>query len=540
MTGSRFFGLLVVSALVSLVIGAVHSLPALAAESLRVSPTKGAIGDEIDIIGSRYDPGDRVYVHFSSRKASEGDDINELVVWEEVGKAIAGEQGTTDEGDIETSFKVPSELNDGDETKVVHAGEYFIYTTYSKEGKIQAIHEFTVTGITLVYPERSPVGTKVLVKGVGFHRDERIEVFYNDDEIVIASGDNKTNDEGDFALSVVIPPSTAGTHTIAVEIDKDEATDEFTVEPKISVSATSVLVGDRVTVTGTGFGDKAQVVITFMDKTLEVVLADDEGSFAINFDAPSVGPGTYDVEARDEHGNSAKAEFTITTDLSIAPVTSPASPGHAGMEMTISGTGFTPNVAVTIIYTTSPVVVAITKSNAVGSFSATFRVPKSEPGEHTITASDGTRTLGVNFFMESTPPTMPLLLLPAIEANPQQPVRFDWEDVADPSGVTYTLQIARDENFTDIVLEKAGLTQSEYTLTQEEELESTKKDELYYWQVMAVDGASNSSGWASSRSFFVGPVFTLPDWVKYFLGALGGLVLFLIGLLLVRRRRKLT
>jgi len=540
MTGSRFFGLLVVSALVSLVIGAVHSLPALAAESLRVSPTKGAIGDEIDIIGSRYDPGDRVYVHFSSRKASEGDDINELVVWEEVGKAIAGEQGTTDEGDIETSFKVPSELNDGDETKVVHAGEYFIYTTYSKEGKIQAIHEFTVTGITLVYPERSPVGTKVLVKGVGFHRDERIEVFYNDDEIVIASGDNKTNDEGDFALSVVIPPSTAGTHTIAVEIDKDEATDEFTVEPKISVSDTSVLVGDRVTVTGTGFGDKAQVVITFMDKTLEVVLADDEGSFAINFDAPSVGPGTYDVEARDEHGNSAKAEFTITTDLSIAPVTSPASPGHAGMEVTINGTGFTPNTEVTIIYTTSPVVVAITKSNAVGSFSATFRVPKSESGKHTITASDGIRTLGVNFFMESTAPTMPVLLLPTTEANPQQPVRFDWEDVADPSGVTYTLQIARDENFTDIVLEKAGLTQSEYTLTQEEELESTKKDELYYWQVMAVDGASNSSGWASSRSFFVGPVFTLPDWVKYFLGALGGLVLFLIGLLLVRRRRKLT
>jgi len=300
------------------------------------------------------------------------------------------------------------------------------------------------------------------------------------------------------------------------------------------------MVGDRVTVTGTGFGDEVQVVITFVDKTLAVVVADDEGSFAINFDVPSVGPGTYDVEARDEHGNSAKAEFTITTDLSISPVTSPASPGHAGMEVTISGTGFTPTVTLTIIYTTAPVVVAITKSDAVGSFSATFRVPKSEAGEHIITASDGTRTLGVTFFMESTPPTMPVLLLPAMEAKPQQPVRFDWEDVADPSGVTYTLQIARDENFTDIALEKAGLAQSEYTLTQEEELESTKKDESYYWRVMAVDGTSNSSGWASSRSFSVGFVFALPDWAKYFLGALGGLVLFLIGLLLVRRRREPT
>jgi len=540
MTGSRFFGLLVISALVSLVIGAVHSLPALAAESLHISPTKGAIGDEINVSGSKYDPGDRVYVHFSSRKASEGDDINELVVWEEVGKVIAGEQGTTDEGDIETSFKVPGELNDGDETKAVHAGEYFIYTTYSKEGKIQAIHEFTVTGITLVYPERSPVGTKVLIKGVGFHRDERIEVFYNDDEIVIANGDNKTNDEGDFALSVVVPPSAAGNHTVTIEIDQDEATAEFTVEPKISVSDTSVMVGDKATVTGTGFGDETQVVITFLDKILEVVLADDEGNFAINFDVPSVGPGTYDIKAKDEHDNSAKAEFAITTDLIINPATSPASPGHSGMEVTISGTGFTPNAEVTIIYTTSPVVVAITKSSAVGSFSASFKVPNSEFGEHTITASDGIRTVGTNFFMESTPPFPPLLLLPGMEAKPQQPVRFDWEDVYDPSGVNYALQIARDENFSDIVLKKAGLTQSEYTLTQEEELASTQNDECYYWQVMAIDGASNSSDWASFRSFSVGPVFTLPDWVKYSLGILGGLVLFLIVLLIVRKRRKLA
>jgi len=375
-----------------------------------------------------------------------------------------------------------------------------------------------VTGITLVYPERSPVGTKVLIKGVGFHRDERIEVFYNDDEIVIANGDNKTNDEGDFALSVVVPPSAAGNHTVTVEIDQDEATAEFTVEPKISVSATSVMVGDRATVTGTGFGD----------------------SFAINFDVPSVGSGTYDIKAKDEHDNSAKAEFAITTDLSINPTTSPSSPGHSGMEVTINGTGFTPNAEVTIIYTTSPVVVAITKSDAVGSFSASFKVPNSEFGEHTITASDGVRTVGTNFFMESTPPFPPLLLLPGMEAKPQQPVRFDWEDVYDPSGVNYTLQIARDENFSDIVLEKAGLVQSEYTLTQEEELDSTQGDEHYYWRAMAIDGASNSSDWASFRSFSVGPIFTLPDWFKYSLGLLGGLVLFLIVLLIVRGRRKLA
>jgi len=210
------------------------------------------------------------------------------------------------------------------------------------------------------------------------------------------------------------------------------------------------------------------------------------------------------------------------------------------MEVTISGTGFTPNATITIIYTTSPVVATITKSDAVGSFSATFIIPKSEAGEHTITADDGIRTLGVPFFMESIPPAMPALVLPAMEATIQQPVRFDWEDVDDPSGVIYTLQIARDENFTDIVLETAGLTQSEYTLTGQEEPELIQKEEHCWWRVRAIDHASNIGGWSAARSFAVGITFALPDWAKYLLGVLGGLLLFFIGLVLVRRRGKAT
>jgi len=540
MTSSRFFRLLVMSALVSLVMGAIHSLPALAAESLRVSPTKGAIGAEIDVSGSGYDPGDRVYIHFSSRKASEGDDIDELVVWEEVRRTTAGEQGTTDEGDIDTSFRVPSELNDGDETDEVRAGKYFVYTTYSSRGKIQAVDEFRVTGITMVYPARCTVGAEVVIKGVGFNINEDIEVFYDGDEVEITSGDSETDKKGDFTLTLIVPPSTMGTQNITVEIDKEKSGAEITVEPGVSVDITSGIVGDRVTVTGTGFGKEVGVLVTFGGKEVGTAATDDEGSFAINFDIPSVGPGTYDVEAKDENDNSARTEFTSTTDISISPATSVDSPGNVGMEVTISGTGFRPKTTVTITYATSPVVVAVTESKANGSFSATFKVPKSEAGEHTITASDGTRTLGITFFMESTPPTMPVLLLPAMEAKPQQPVRFDWGDVTDPSGVVYTLQIARDKNFTYIVLEKEGLSQSEYTMTGEEQLESTKKEEPYWWRVSAIDLASNKSGWSVARSFIVGSVITIPDWTKYLLGVLGGLLLFLLGFLLVRRRGKAT
>jgi hypothetical protein len=254
---------------------------------------------------------------------------------------------------------------------------------------------------------------------------------------------------------------------------------------------------------------------------------DDKGSFAINFDVPSVGPGTYDVEAKDENGNSARTEFTSTTDISISPATSVDSPGNVGMEVTISGTGFRPKTIVTITYTPPPVVVAITESKPDGSFSTTFRIPESETGQHAVTASDGTNTLQVPFFMESTPPAMPVLLLPAMEAKPQQPVKFDWEDVTDPSGVTFVLQVARDKGFADMVIKKRGLAESQYTMSQTEDemLESTKKAANYWWRVKAVDGVGNESRWTSVRSFNIGFVAGMADWLKYLLIGLGALVL---------------
>jgi len=537
MRTNKFLRVLAIATIVCLLVIAISTAATLASESLRVSPIKGAIGDEINVRGSGYDPGDSVYIYFSSRKASEGYEIDELGIWEGVRRTTAGESGTTDEGDIETSFKVPSELNDGDEAEAVGAGGYFIYTTETKEGKILAIDEFTVTGITLVYPSQSIVETKVVVRGVGFGGNDPIVVFYDGDEIEIASGDNKTDKKGSFALTILIPPSPAGAHVITIEIDKDEDEAMFVVEPGIQISATSGMVGERVTVTGTGFSENGEVSIAFGGKEVQIAATNENGSFAINFDVPSVGPGTYDIEAKDDDGNSAKEEFTLTTGLNISPVTSEASPGHVGMEVSITGTGFMPNHEITIIYATSPVVVAITKTKADGSFSATFKIPKSEAGEHIITASDGTRTLGVTFFVESEAPAIPQLLLPAMDTKPERPITFDWKDVTDPSGVTYTLQVARDEGFDDMVIEKQGLDESQYTMSQieDEMLGSTKKAANYWWRVKAVDGAGNESRWSSVRSFNIGFMPVMADWLKYLLIGLGGLVVLVIVFFVGRR-----
>ena len=78
--------------------------------------------------------------------------------------------------------------------------------------------------------------------------------------------------------------------------------------------------------------------------------------------------------------------------------------------------------------------------------------------------------------------------------------------------MTYTLQVATDNSFSTIILEKNGLTQSQYTLSREEGLQQTDIDTPYYWRVQATDGAFNESGWATPLTFYVQ---FLPLWALF-------------------------
>ncbi len=99
--------------------------------------------------------------------------------------------------------------------------------------------------------------------------------------------------------------------------------------------------------------------------------------------------------------------------------------------------------------------------------------------------------------------------------------------LADPSGVSYTLQVATDANFTNIVLEEAGLPQSEYAMSEGEKLASTKATAPYYWRVRAVDGASNEGDWSPSGLFSVGFSW-LSNWVLFIFCGLGALLLVVL------------
>jgi hypothetical protein len=205
------------------------------------------------------------------------------------------------------------------------------------------------------------------------------------------------------------------------------------------------------------------------------------------------------------------------------------------MKVTVRGIGFSAGADVVVTYAVDgeaiPVATAMTDDS--GKLSLSFAAPPSVAGSHAVTATDGVITLTSVFTMESQAPPMTRLLLPKIGGTLE--AYFDWEDVSDPSGVSYTLQVASDGSFTTILLEQSGLPQSEYAVAKGEKLASTKANAPYYWRVKAVDGASNEGGWSLSGLFYVGSSW-LSNWVWYVFCGLGVLLLVTIVFWLRRRR----
>jgi len=134
---------------------------------------------------------------------------------------------------------------------------------------------------------------------------------------------------------------------------------------------------------------------------------------------------------------------------------------------------------------------------------------------------------------------MPTPLTPKVAGTAGAQAYFDWTDVSDDSGVSYTLQVAIDADFNTIVLEKEDLSASEYTLTEEEKLEPAEKEAPYYWRVKTVDGAFNDSGWTHPGLFYVGFSWSsLPVWSWYAFGVVGAMVLVALGYWLWKKRAR--
>lgn len=545
MKHKRIINILIVAIVVSLLMMFIPVIPASAFEIITLSVEKAEVGENITLDGSGFtvsNPPDHLYdvdIYFSSDVIEVGDEINYYNNYYEAVKLHVYTDGS---GSFSKVIEIPAELSDSREDVDVHGGTYYFYITQGGHTQVIAYTEFTVIGISEFNPISGPVGTEVELCGIGFEANDDVQVLFAGSVIDVSSGDRRFKSNGSFELEIEIPESTAGEQIITVEDEAGHSGQvNFTVEPKIIPSPDMASTGEVVTITGTGFAEDVDIFVYF-DGDIIYITGDyytsDYGSFEAQFIVPEVEPGSYLVEVEDDVFNSAEAELEVGPGLTIIPMTTVDAPGNVGDIIELSGSGFLPSHELNITYASDSVTFTTT-SLADGSFSYELTIPPSIAGEHTITVSDGTSTKEALFFMESTPPEVPILVLPEIDTEADSNTEFDWTDVSDTSlPITYELQVATNSQFTadSILVNRIGLTASAYTLPDEEELESTGEETpYYYWRVRAKDAASNQSGWSNSIRFTVGGGFSMPGWLIYTLIGIGVVIVFILGLWLGRR-----
>jgi hypothetical protein len=499
-----------------------------AAASISLTPGEGKVGDWVEInyageVAARF--------YFSGDKAEVGDKI---------GDQVRAYLFVT----IDT-FKVPARLEDGTHKEDVHGGEYYVYAAGASK-EIVAIATFTVIkGEIQLEPEEGSVGDEVGISGDDLGPGQAITVKYGQDKIDIAGGDTATDGEGKFSCTVLIPDGVIGEHVVVVADqsgDKPEAI--FTVKPKITLVPAQQTGGKPVQVSGTGFEAELPIKLTLdgnrVQTTPNSIETDLQGSFNCVFAAPLYENPTIKVEATDRLLNRAETQLTVLGGIRLGPPTTLTSPGNVGMEITIYGAGFASGAAIDISYNEGDEVVsqASVTADADGNFTILFTIPPSTAGSHIITATDGDITAATTFIMESAPPPVPVLKVPEAAGTAEEKARFDWSDVSDPSGVSYTLQVASDVDFNTLLVDKQGLSLSEYTLAEDEKL-APAGQKAYYWRVRAVDGASNESQWSMVGLFYVGFSRTASSaGVWYILYGLAALVLAGLVFWMYKRRKR--
>ena len=345
---------------------------------------------------------------------------------------------------------------------------------------------------------------------------------------VVASGELAPGTTTDVVVTFTIPEACFGTNYVQFRRShrpEDPYGFIFKVLPKLELTPKSVSPGAKATIKGTGFPDEEEVELSFdgEDTGLEGVTANSVGTFTARFTVPDAMAGKHEFKAAAEGmfgTDDPTASLQVVPAISLAPKLP-----EIGSEATVSGRGFAASSPITVEYDEQAVVDS-PQTDELGNFTETFTVPETAESEHVITVTDGAgNRLTLNLSLEGNPPPAPATVSPQAERFGwfgSQVVAFTWTDVDDPSGITYTLEIANNLNFFPLApgMRKTELAQTSCLVNLE--------PGTYYWRVRAVDGAGNDSQWTlSPYSFRVG-FFSM--W--YLL--VGGFVFLLVFLFIIR------
>jgi len=388
--------------------------------------------------------------------------------------------------------------------------------------------DVSVTAAMTIGPTSGPVDANVTVTGKGYLAGSNITVTYDGANVTTIPSPLTSDANGSFSANFKVPGSAGGSHAITASDGTNAISANFVSLSTATIKPTSGPVGTTVTASGSGFKANANITITYNNIQAGTATANASGSFNTTLAIPSAGTGGHTLVITDQTSTQTLS-FSVTPDANVSSTS-----GFVGSEITINGTGFGSSKGVTVKYDSDQVASSTTDAN--GTFATSFEAPISKGGDHVITVTDGTNTSTFNFAMDSTAPSAPTLSLPANLTKAAKMPTLSWTEVKDSSGVTYTLQVSKDATFSNVILQKQGLTTPSYTFATQEKLKSASKRAPYYWRVKAIDGASNESAWSASSTFVVG--LALEDWALYIIFGVVAVMLAVGGFLLGRLTKR--
>ncbi|MBI2853222.1 MAG: hypothetical protein HYX84_09065 [Chloroflexi bacterium] len=393
-----------------------------------------------------------------------------------------------------------------------------------------AIATIVVTSTVTISPDNGTARTEVTVTGNGFFASTPISITWGGQAVNTSPASVVSDTRGSFTANFRALPGASAAYSVVMSDGTNTGSVTFTIKPTASISPTSGAVGSAVTVSGSGFRASVAATINYDNFLAASVSTDSSGNLSATFQVLPSPTGEHRITVTDQT-NTLTFSFRVLLAAKLSPES-----GFVGSDVTVSGTGFASSRPVTVRYGDTPIVQSIT--DASGTIVVVFKAPVSRGGSHLVTITDGVNTETLTFAMDSTAPSAPLLLQPLTDTKADRMPTLDWSDVTDPSGLSYTLELATDGGFANVILRKQGLTNSAYTLTEAEKLKSVSRKTPYYWRVRAIDGAFNESPWATSSTFFVG--ITLESWAWAIIIIVSAVILgaagYVIGLMLVRRR----
>ncbi len=343
--------------------------------SITLTPSTGAAGTTVTVSGSNFGATKTITIKFDNS-----------VIATNPPTVTSSNTGTFSSATI----TIPSTATAGN------------HTVSATDGTLTASGTFTVvtTAITLS-PTSGAAGTVVTVSGTNFAASATITIKFDNAIITTSPSVVSASSTGSFSATITIPSTaTAGNHTISATDNTKTQSATFTIlATAITLSPTSGNAGSTVTVKGVGFTPSASITIKFDTSPLATtptsLAANSSGGFSASATISSAATvGSHTISASDITGKTATATFTVSV---LGIITLSPTSGSIGASVTVTGSNFNPNSAITIKFDTSPLATtpAAIATTATGTFTATITIPlTASNGAHTITTTDASGATG--------------------------------------------------------------------------------------------------------------------------------------------------